>query len=103
MVASCIRTFVCVLHTYKHIHTLPCPLHNTVDFLGMHTTVLSVAEEVCVCGGGGGKGEPPSLDRSFFMCYCLCTVESPCINWYARLGGILAWPFFDARQYCSTQ
>ena len=71
----------------------------------MHTTVLSVAEEVCVCvwGGGGGGGQPPSLDRSFFMYYSPCTVESPCILYIgvlgmARLGEILAW-----RQYCSTK
>ena len=27
----------------------------------------------------------------------LCTVESPCIHWYAVLGEILAWSFFGAQ------
>ena len=40
------------------------------------------------------------------MYYSLCTVESPCIHWYAVLGKVLAWPFFGApsfgaQQYCS--
>ena len=35
------------------------------------------------------------------MYYSLCTVESPCIRWYAVLGEVLAWSFFDARQYCT--